>query len=512
MSTPLIEKDLAPLKGPILMFAAFVLAMANFMAILDTTIANVSVTTIAGGLAVSPNEGTWVITSYSVAEAITVPLTGWLAMRFGPVRVFTTAIAMFGLFSALCGLAPSLPILVVCRILQGLSGGPMMPLSQTLMMRIFPPHLRGQAMGLWAMTAVVGPIAGPLLGGAILDDLSWPWIFYINVPVAIGLMFAAPRLLRRYEGEIVRQPVDYTGLGLLIVWVGALQIMLDKGEEADWFNSPMIVILAITAIIGFCAFVFWEITQAHPIVNLKLFQRRSFAIAAAVMSLTYGSFFASVVLVPLWLQSSMGYDAKWSGRIMALQGILAVIMSPIVAQVARRVDPRAIAFFGVMVIALVMLMRSSFSTDATFLNIAAPQFLLGLGMSCFFMPINMIGISNLPPQDVASGTGLLNFLRTSSGAVAVSMVTTQWSNASTIARTDIAGRIDASGVMAQMQSGGQTAAQAVSTVDQLTQQQSVMLATDQTFMALGAFAAVAAFTVWLAPRPPATPNMQMGGH
>jgi DHA2 family multidrug resistance protein len=428
------------------------------------------------------------------------------------VRVFTVAVACFGLCSALCGLAPSLGLLVACRILQGLSGGPMMPLSQTLMMRIFPPHQRAQAMGLWAMTAVVGPVAGPLLGGAILDHLSWPWIFYINVPVAIGIVVGLGPLVSRYETPTLRRPVDYVGLGLLVVWVSALQIMLDKGEEADWFNSPLIVLLGLTAIIGFFAFVFWEITQKDPIVNLKLFRARAFATACAAMSVTYGAFFGSVVLIPLWLQTVMGYTAAWAGRIMALQGVLAIILSPVVAQVARRIDPRAIAFFGVSVIGVVMALRSGLTTQATFWDVASTQILLGLGMSCFFIPLNVLGIGALKPEEVAAGSGLMNFLRTSSGAVAVSIVTTSWNNGAEKARTTLVSNLHADQTVSAMQASGFSHNQALGVIEQLTQQQSVMLSTQNLFLALACCAAASALTVWVAPRPPPQVEFGGGGH
>src|SRR6201996_291444 len=227
------------LTGVPMILAVVTLAFANFMVVLDMTIANVSVPNIAGGLAVSPNEGTWVITSYAVAEAITVPLTGWLASRFGAAKVFVTRIGLFGLCSLLCGLAPSLGFLVVCRVLQGLSGGPMMPMSQTLLQRLVPPRLRAQTMGVWAMTTLVAPIAGPVLGGSISDAFGWSWVFFINVPISIALVAVAPRPLPRKDFP-ARLPVDFIGLGLLVTWVGAMQIMLDKGEELDWFNSPII--------------------------------------------------------------------------------------------------------------------------------------------------------------------------------------------------------------------------------------------------------------------------------
>src|SRR5579863_7968862 len=237
--------DPPPLRGGALMLAGFLLAVGNFMVVLDMTIANVSVPNIAGGMAVSPSQGTWVITSYSVAEAIVVPLTGWLAGRFGAVKVFVVGMAGFGVCSALCGIAPSLGFLVAFRVMQGLCGGPIMPMSQTLMMRVFPPQQRGQAMGLWSMTTVVAPIAGPILGGYLCDTVGWPWVFYINVPVAAVCAFFAWRMLHKQETPTMRRPVDFVGLLLLISFVGAMQIMLDKGRELDWFSSPVIIALAV---------------------------------------------------------------------------------------------------------------------------------------------------------------------------------------------------------------------------------------------------------------------------
>jgi MFS transporter, DHA2 family, multidrug resistance protein len=511
MAAAFNRDDKTPLTGPMLALGAFMLALANFMAILDTTIANVSVPNIAGGLAISPSEGTWVITSYSVAEAITVPLSGWLAARFGAVRVFCTAVVSFGICSALCGVAPSLGVLVLFRVLQGFSGGPLMPLSQTLMMRIFPPEKRGTAMGLWSMTAVVGPIAGPLLGGVICDNASWPWIFYINVPVAAVIFYFASRLLPRYELPLIKAPVDFLGLGLLVVWVGALQIMLDKGEEADWFNSPTIVLLAVTAAVGFAAFLIWELTHKHPIVALRLFAVRAFATCSAVMALTYGAFFGAVVLIPLWLQTSMGYNALWSGRVMAVQGVLAVLLSPVVGANIGKTDPRRFVFFGVMVIAAVMFIRAGLTTQANFWAITIPQIMLGAGMPFFFIGLNTIALGAIPPEDTASGSGILNFLRTTAGAFAVSLTTTSWSNASTSARVSLAGRLNSTTPFDQMQTGGMGADQARLSIDLLTQQQAVMLATDGVFTAMSVILVIAACSIWLAPRPAGPVTMGSGG-
>ncbi|MGL6045493.1 MAG: DHA2 family efflux MFS transporter permease subunit, partial [Vogesella sp.] len=239
--SPPASAPIAPLQGGQLWLAALLLAAANFVAVLDTTIANVSVPNIAGSLGVSSSQGTYVITSYAVAEAITVPLTGWLAARFGTVRLFAGAMILFGVFSLLCGMATSLEMLILFRVLQGLAGGPLMPMSQTLLLQIFPKEKAGAAIGLWSMTTLVAPIMGPILGGVLCDEASWPWIFYINVPIAIACGYFGWHLLKRYQSPIMKMRFDTIGLALLVLWVGAFQIMIDEGKNLDWFGSPIIV-------------------------------------------------------------------------------------------------------------------------------------------------------------------------------------------------------------------------------------------------------------------------------
>ena len=409
-----------PLKGGALVLAGFLLAVGNFMVVLDMTIANVSVPNIAGSLAVAPNQGTWVITSYSVAEAIVVPLTGWLAQRFGAVRVFVAGMVGFGICSALCGLAPSLGFLVLFRVMQGICGGPIMPMSQTLMMRVFPPQQRGQAMALWSMTVVVAPIAGPILGGVICDNASWPWVFYINVPVAAVCGFFALQMLRSQETPTERRRVDFVGLGLLVLFVGALQIMLDKGKELDWFGSPVIVTLAVVAAIGFACFLIWELTDEHPIVDLRVFRHRGFTGAVITIAITYGVFFASILLVPLWLQTNMGYTATWAGYTTALAGILAVMFSPIVPRLMQRIDARALVSFGVASLALIGAMaflRFQFASNASYWSVALPFLAQGVAMPFFFIPTNQLALAAVLPQEMASAAGLQNFLRTHGGGL-----------------------------------------------------------------------------------------------
>jgi DHA2 family multidrug resistance protein len=335
------------LTGTPLLLAGCVLALTNFMVVLDTTIANVSVPHISGGLGVSPTQGTWVVTSYSVAEAICVPLTGWLVRRFGMIRVFMTAMIGFAVFSALCGLATSLGSMVAFRIGQGFCGGPLMPLTQTLLLTIFPPKQRAAAMGAWAMTTVTAPILGPILGGTISDNWSWPWIFYINLPIAMLCVGGVFTLLRKSETKTEIVPIDKFGLFLMVVWIAALQVMLDLGREHDWLGSSFIVGCAIIAAIGFITFLIWELTAANPIVDLRVFRHRGFTVAVTALAFSFGTFFASVVIIPQWLQSTLGYTATDAGFVTAFNGALAVIFSPIVAKLSTKVDPRALVCFGI---------------------------------------------------------------------------------------------------------------------------------------------------------------------
>jgi DHA2 family multidrug resistance protein len=496
------EPVFTPLSGSALWLGGGLLALANFIAVLDTTIANVSVPNIAGGLAVSPDQGTWVITSYAVAEAITVPLTGWLAKRFGSVRVFVVAMIGFGLFSALCGMAQSLGALVLFRVFQGLAGGPMMPLSQTLLRRIFPPKQQGAALGLWGMTTVVGPIAGPLLGGYLCDSAGWPWVFFINVPIALVAGFFAWRVLHRAETPTERVPVDFVGLSLLILWVGAMQYMLDRGKDLDWFQSPLIVSLALIAVVGFIAFIIWELTDPHPIVDLRVFRHIGFTTSTVIMCLAFGCFFSSVVLIPLWLQTNLGYTAEWAGRATALQGVLAVFMAPIVARLLGKVDARALVSFGVLYMGGIALWRSFFESDISFWGLAAPVFAQGFAMMFFFLPLNALALSAVKPSETASAAGLLNFSRTTAGAFATSLSTTAWENMATARHADLAGTLNAPGrTLAQLQGMGMSAGQALRTLDATVQSQSVMLATNRIFFILSIIFVLAALSVWIAPKP-----------
>ena len=280
-----------PLHGLMLLLGTLALSLATFMNVLDSSIANVSIPAIAGDLGVSPNQGTWVITSFGVANAISVPLTGWLTQRFGAVKLFSASIFLFVVTSWLCGLAPSLEALVVFRIMQGLAAGPMIPLSQTLLLSSYPAAKAGTALALWGMTTLVAPVVGPLLGGWITDNMSWPWIFYINVPVGFFCLALTWFIYSKRDTPTRKLPIDSFGLVLLVLGVGCLQLMLDKGKELDWFNSTEITTLAIIAAISLVVFILWELTDEHPVVDLRLFKGRNFAFGALALSVAYGLFF-----------------------------------------------------------------------------------------------------------------------------------------------------------------------------------------------------------------------------
>ncbi|MCL6230859.1 DHA2 family efflux MFS transporter permease subunit [Acinetobacter amyesii] len=503
------QMQMTDLKGGRLILAALVLALSNFMVVLDMTIANVSVPHITGSLAVSASQGTWVITSYAVAEAICVPLTGWLAGRFGSVRVFVISLFGFTVFSILCGLSTSLEMLVFCRIGQGLFGGPIMPLSQTLLMRIFPPEKQSQAMGMWAMTTVVGPILGPILGGTISDNLSWHWIFFINIPVGIGCAIAAMRLLKTAETPTQKLKIDRGGLLLLVLWIGALQLMLDLGHERDWFNNPFIVVLALTAFVGLIVFTIWELTERHPVVNILVFKYRSFTISVLALAFGFGAFFGSIVLIPQWLQINLGYTATWAGYLTATMGVGSLTMSPIVAKLATKYDQRALASFGLNILGGVTLMRAFWTTDADFMALALPQILQGFAVPFFFIPLSNMALASVLPQDMASAAGLMNFLRTMAGAIGASIAVTIWDDHTKVARSEMVSNLHVTEVQNTLVNHGMSSEAALGYISSLVDKEALTLSANHVFLVLAGVFIFAALIIWLCPRPKAGVG---GGH
>lgn len=419
---------LLPLEGSARAFGTIAVSAAVFMNVLDSSIANVSIPTIAGDLGVSTTQGTWVITSFAVANAITVPLTGWLTQYFGQVRLFVISTLLFVLSSWLCGFAWSFESLVFFRVIQGAVAGPMIPLSQALMLSSYPRAKAGMALALWSMTILVGPIAGPLLGGWISDNYAWSWIFYINVPVGLLAAWGSWQIYKARETRRIRLPIDHIGLILLIVWVGALQIMLDKGKDLDWFASPLIGILAAISVVTFVYFVIWELTARNPVVDLTLFAQRNFTAGTISLSIAFGLFFGTVVLLPLWLQNTMGYTATWAGVAAAPVGILAIILSPVVGKLLAHRDPRIIATIAFLIFSLISYMRAQYNTNVDLFGVMLPTFIQGAAMAAFFIPLTTISLSGLSPDRIPAAAGLTNFVRLVCGAFGTSITTTLWDN------------------------------------------------------------------------------------
>ncbi|CAM5795718.1 DHA2 family efflux MFS transporter permease subunit [Rhizobacter fulvus] len=496
-----------PLTGSQLVLGTVALSLATFMNVLDTSIANVSIPAISGDLGVSPSQGTWVITSFAVANAISVPLTGWLTQRFGQVRLFTASVILFVIASWLCGLAPNMPMLIAFRVMQGFVAGPMIPLSQTLLLASYPAAKAGTAMAMWAMTVLVAPVAGPLLGGWITDNISWPWIFYINIPVGIIAAGLTWSIYHKRDPGPRKVPLDYVGLGLLVLFVGAMQIMIDKGKELDWFNSGQIIILAVTATVAFLFFLAWELTDKHPVVDLRLFARRNFTMGTASLSIAYGLFFGNVVLLPLWLQQYMGYTATWAGLATAPVGILAIILSPWVGKNVSKIDPRKLATVAFVGFGAVLWMRSNFNTQADFYTILIPTILQGAAMAFFFIPLQAIVFSGLTPDRMPSAAGLSNFVRITAGAVGTSLFTTLWENRAILHHAQLAEQINATNVSAtqfaaQLAATGLSTEQAAANMNRLIDQQAYTMAvTDVFYMSSLLFFALIA-VIWFAkPKP-----------
>jgi DHA2 family multidrug resistance protein len=408
---------------------AVVVAMAAFMEVLDTSIANVALPHIAGNLGASNDESTWVLTSYLVSNAIVLPISGWLAGLFGRKRFFILCIFLFTASSMLCGAAPSLGMLILFRILQGAGGGGLQPMAQAILADTFPPHQRGLAFAVYGITAVTAPTIGPTLGGWITDNYTWRWIFYINLPVGLLAMFLAYRMvedppyLRRVKGTAVH--VDYIGIALLSLGIGALQVLLDKGQEDDWFGSHFIVTLTSIAVVCLVSLVVWEWRHKEPVIDVRLFKYFSFATANLMMFMLGIVLFSSLVMMPQFLQTLMGYTAQTSGMVLSASGLLLLIEMPVVGQLTTKFAAKYIVGVGWLSLAVAMYYSTmrmdlliSFRS-AMWLRVAQVA-----GMGFLFVPISLIAYAEIPPEKGNSVSGLVNFMRNIGSSVGTSMVTT----------------------------------------------------------------------------------------
>jgi DHA2 family multidrug resistance protein len=515
-ANPTEDKPLPPLHGTALVLLTIAVAFSTFMEVLDMTIVNVAVPHIAGSLGVSASEGTWTISSYSLASAIMQPLTGWIARRFGEVKTFVVSVGLFVVFSMLCGLATSMPMLVFARLMQGAGSGPMVALSLTLLLASYPKTKQGIALALWAMTVVVAPIFGPILGGWITDNFSWPWIFYINLPVGILAGVITWALLRKRETKTYQSPIDVIGLVLLVVGVGSLQFMLDNGNDHDWFSSPMITTLGLIALICLVFLVVWELHAKHPVVELSLFKQRNFTAGVVALSLGMFAFFGINVVFPLWLQTTLGYTATWAGLATAPVGILAFLLSPILGRNMHRLELRAVVTFAFVVFAATSYWFSTYDSSASFTSLVWPRFVMGIAIPCFFIPLNQIYLAGLPANEIASASGLANFFRTLGSSVSTAVTVTLWQHRGILHHATLTENVTsasqpATQILSQLTHAGSSQTQALGVVDQLVNREALTLAVNDIFLLCAVLFLVLIPVIWLA-KPPFGSAGGPGGH
>jgi MFS transporter, DHA2 family, multidrug resistance protein len=399
---------------------AIAVMFATFMEVLDTTVVNVSLPHIAGNLSATIDESTWVLTSYLVANAIVLPMTGWLARNFGRKRLLMASVTGFTASSFLCGLAPNLASLVGFRLIQGATGGAMQPLSQAVLLEAFPPHERGKAMGFWGLGIVVAPILGPVLGGWLTDTYSWRWVFYINLPV--GVVSLIMTQLYVFDPSYLRQEsakIDYWGIGLLTLWVGCLQIALDLGQQRDWFESHFITALALIFVVTLVAFVIRELMSSDPIIDLHVFRDRTYATGVFMMTVVGFVLYGSLVLLPLMLQTLLGYPSLQAGITMAPRGMGSLIGMPLVGMLIGKFDARKLVAIGFIVGGLTLIWLGQLNLNAGYWDIFWPQFCQGFGMAALFVPLTTISMDAIPREHMGNATSLFNLMRNVGGSVGI---------------------------------------------------------------------------------------------
>ena len=405
---------------------AFAVMTATFMEVLDTSVANVSLPHIAGNLSVTTNEATWVLTSYLVSNAIVLPMTGWLASRYGRKRLLVLCIALFTIASILCGIAPSLPFLILARIFQGIGGGAMMPISQAILLESFPPAKRGQAMAVFAMGVVVAPILGPTLGGWITDNYSWRWIFYINVPVGVLSIFLCRAFVEdpHYLRSAKIEKVDAAGFAFLTIWLATFQIILDKGQQEDWFESLWIRWFALASVVSFIAFLIRELTVKNPIVDLRVLANRNFATGIMLITLVGVVLYGTTAALPIFLQTSLGYPALQSGEVLSPRGVGAFMMTIVVGRLVGRVPGRWLIISGFSLLTFSSFMLGRLNLEMRQLDIIVPSIVNGVAVSLIFVPLTTLTMGQLRQTQMGNASGLFNLMRNLGGSMGIAMVTT----------------------------------------------------------------------------------------
>jgi len=416
------------------------------MEIIDTSVANVALPYMQGSLNAGTDEITWVLTSYLVSNAIVLPMTGWLSKVFGRKRFLMTCIVLFTIASLLCGAAPNLALLIFFRIIQGAAGGALIPISQAILMETFPPHQQGMAMAIFGVGAMFGPIVGPALGGWITDNMNWRWIFYINLPVGIialimGLFFIfdPPYLKRNSSSPAIT--IDYWGLFLLTTSMGALQVVLDKGQQEDWFNSSFIITFTIITLISTVALIWVELTHPHPVVNLRLFRNISFSAGNLIMFVVGFCLYSSIMLIPLFLQTLMGYSATDAGMVMAPGGISTLLAMPIVGAMLQKRDGRKIILFGLIIGAISMFIMQGLNLESSYWDYVWPRIVLGVGLAMIFVPLTTVTLSSIERHEMGNATGMFNLLRNIGGSVGIAIAATMLGRLSQFYQTGLSAHI-----------------------------------------------------------------------
>jgi MFS transporter, DHA2 family, multidrug resistance protein len=405
---------------------AIAVMFATFMEVLDTTVVNVSLPHIASTMSATTEEATWVLTSYLVANAIILPMTGWLASRFGRKRLLMLSTVGFTIASGLCGIAPNLTALVIFRIIQGLTGGALQPLSQAVLLESFKPEERGKAMGFWGLGIVVAPILGPVFGGWVTENYDWRWVFYINLPVGAMSIFMIQRYV--FDPPYLRKEskgIDYWGMGLLVLGIGALQFVLDKGQTEDWFESNLILTLSVISVVSLAALIYYELFGTkEPIVDLRVFKNGTYATGVFLMTVVGFVLYGSMVLLPVMLQTLFGYSSLEAGKAMAPRGVGSLIMMPIVGMLTTKVDPRKLLALGLTIGAITMLWLGQVNLNASQMDFMLPQFLQGAGMALLFVPLTTVSMATINPQRMGYATSLFNLMRNIGGGVGIAITGT----------------------------------------------------------------------------------------
>lgn len=479
-----------PLSNTARLIITLALSAATFMFVLDYSIANVSIPYISGDLAVAVDQGTYVITSFSVGNAITLLITGWLTKRIGAVRLICLSLLLFTLFSWTCGAAVNIETLVISRFLQGVASGPMIPLSQTLLLLITPKEKRMGAMALWSTIVITAPIVGPILGGWISYDYVWPWIFYINIP--IGLLSAAIlwSSLKGRETPKEKDPPDWVSLSLLVIAVTSLQFLLDKGEQYDWLRSNLILTCSITSAVSFILLIIWSLTYPRPLINLSLFKIRSFAISVVYIAIIYAIYFGSIVLVPLWLQTSMNYTSIWAGIAVAPMGIAPFLIGPFMGKAMNRFGSIKLLSICCILLAISCFYTAYFDTDVDIWHIGLSRFLLGCGLVFFITPLFALSVQDIPEENLANSTGIFHFTRAMMGGVGTSIFTTLWMRRSALHHAFIGENLtdyspQTSRYLNQLSEWGLPQEKALEQLNNTLTQQGQMLGINDCFFAMG---------------------------